>query len=82
MIKLDLNPTSLISCVNKLLVLHFKGENYFGIYNLSPNGSCSWYEIGNFILGHVKDKKFKLKTINKFHLRNLSLWQKDQNTHT
>ena len=60
-------PTSLISSViNKLLVLHFKGENYFGIYNLSPNGSCSWYEIGNFILGHVKDKKnFKLKTINK-----------------
>ena len=60
-------PTSLISSViNKLLVLHFKGENYYGIYNLSPNGSCSWYEIGNFILGHVKDKKnFKLKTINK-----------------
>ena len=60
-------PTSLISSViNKLLVLHFKGENYFGIYNLSPNGSCSWYEIGNFILGHVKDKKnFKLKRINK-----------------
>ena len=60
-------PTSLISSViNRLLVLHFKGENYFGIYNLSPNGSCSWYEIGNFILGHVKDKKnFKLKTINK-----------------
>ena len=60
-------PTSLISSViNKLLVLHFKGENFFGIYNLSPNGSCSWYEIGNFILGHVKDKKnFKLKTINK-----------------
>ena len=60
-------PTSLISSViNKLLVLHFKGENYFGIYNLPPNGSCSWYEIGNFILGHVKDKKnFKLKTINK-----------------
>ena len=60
-------PTSLISSViNKLLVLHFKGENYFGIYNLSPNGSCSWYEIGNLILGHVKDKKnFKLKTINK-----------------
>ena len=60
-------PTSLISSViNKLLVLHFKGENYFGIYNLSPNGSCSWYEIGNFILVHVKDKKnFKLKTINK-----------------
>ena len=60
-------PTSLISSViNKLLVLHFKDENYFGIYNLSPNGSCSWYEIGNFILGHVKDKKnFKLKTINK-----------------
>ena len=60
-------PTSLISSViNKLLVLHFKGENYFGIYNLSPSGSCSWYEIGNFILGHVKDKKnFKLKTINK-----------------
>ena len=60
-------PTSLISSViNKLLVLHFKGDNCFGIYNLSPNGSCSWYEIGNFILGHVKDKKnFKLKTINK-----------------
>ena len=60
-------PTSLVSSViNKLLVLHFKGENFFGIYNLSPNGSCSWYEIGNFILGHVKDKKnFKLKTINK-----------------
>ena len=60
-------PTSLISSViNKLLVLHFKGENYFGIYNLSPSGSCSWYEIGNFILEHVKDKKnFKLKTINK-----------------
>ena len=60
-------PTSLISSViNKLLVLHFKGDNYFGIYNLSPSGSCSWYEIGNFILGHVKDKKnFKLKTINK-----------------
>ena len=60
-------PTSLISSViNKLLVLHFKGENYFGIYNLSPNGSCSWYEIGNFILEHVKDKKnIKLKTINK-----------------
>lgn len=60
-------PTSLISSViNKLLVLHFKDENYFGIYNLSPSGSCSWYEIGNFILGHVKDKKnFKLKTINK-----------------
>ena len=60
-------PTSLISSViNKLLVLHFKGENYYGIYNLSPNGSCSWYEIGNFILRHVKDKKnFKLKTINK-----------------
>ena len=60
-------PTSLVSSViNKLLVLHFKGENFFGIYNLSPNGSCSWYEIGNFILGHVKDKKnVKLKTINK-----------------
>ena len=60
-------PTSLISSViNKLLVLHFKGENYYGIYNLSPNGSCSWYEIGDFILEHVKDKKnFKLKTINK-----------------
>ena len=60
-------PTSLISSVlNKLLVLHFKGDNYFGIYNLSPSGSCSWYEIGNFILEHVKDKKkFKLKTINK-----------------
>ena len=60
-------PTSLISSVlNKLLVVHFKGDNCFGIYNLSPNGSCSWYEIGNFILGHVKDKKnFKLKTINK-----------------
>jgi len=60
-------PTSLISSViNKLLVLHFKGENYFGIYNLSPSGSCSWYEIGNFILEHMKDKKnFKLKTINK-----------------
>ena len=60
-------PTSLISSViNKLLVLHFKGENFFGIYNLSPNGSCSWYEIGNFILEHVKDKKnIKLKTINK-----------------
>lgn len=60
-------PTSLISSVlNKLLVLHFKGDNYFGIYNLSPSGSCSWYEIGNFILEHVKDKKnIKLKTINK-----------------
>ena len=60
-------PTSLISSVlNKLLVLHFKGDNCFGIYNLSPNGSCSWYEIGNFILEHVKDKKnIKLKTINK-----------------
>ena len=60
-------PTSLISSViNKLLVLHFKGDNYFGIYNLSPSGSCSWYEIGNFILEHLKDKKnFKLKTINK-----------------
>ncbi len=60
-------PTSLISSViNKLLVLHFKGGDYFGIYNLSPSGSCSWYEIGNFILEHVKDKKnFKLKTINK-----------------
>ena len=77
-------PTSLISSViNKLLVLHFKGENYFGIYNLSPNGSCSWYEIGNFILGHVKDKKIlNLKQLIKFHLKNLSLWQKDQNTHT
>lgn len=60
-------PTSLISSIiNKLLVLHFKGSDYFGIYNLSPSGSCSWYEIGNFILEHVKDKKkFKLKTINK-----------------
>ena len=60
-------PTSLISSViNKLLVLHFKGSDCFGIYNLSPSGSCSWYEIGNFILEHVKDKKkFKLKTINK-----------------
>ena len=60
-------PTSLISSVlNKLLVVHFKGDNCFGIYNLSPNGSCSWYEIGNFILEHVKDKKnIKLKTINK-----------------
>ena len=60
-------PTSLISSViNKLLVLHFKGSDCFGIYNLSPSGSCSWYEIGNFILEHVKDKKnIKLKTINK-----------------
>ena len=45
-------PTSLIS--RTALDIIKKDEDRFGVYNISPNLSCSWYEVANFILKKIE----------------------------
>jgi len=55
-------PTSLIS--RTAIDIIKKNEDRFGVYNISPNLSCSWYEVANFILKKIENNpRFALKKV-------------------
>ena len=58
-------PTTLISTViQKVLINNLKNIVNYGIYNLSPEEVCSWYDIGLEILkSSSKQEKYVLKKI-------------------
>jgi len=62
--------TSLISYVVEKLIDKYRNNNYEdNIFHLSPNGSCSWYDVSRHILKYIKKSTsnsnlFKLKEIN------------------
>lgn len=55
-------PTSLIS--RTAIDIIKRNEERFGVYNISPNLSCSWFEVANFILKKIEgNPKFALEKV-------------------
>jgi dTDP-4-dehydrorhamnose reductase len=59
-------PTSLVSAVIKKLIGNIEVyKNFYGIYHISPDGECSWYQIANEIFEQINERSdTKLVKIN------------------
>lgn len=57
-------PASLVA--NSIYKIMISNKKYFGIYNISPNGICSWFEVAKFInkeISNIEIQKYKIKKV-------------------
>ena len=58
-------PTSLVVDVIIKIIKNHNAQNNYGVFNLSPNGYCTWFDIGNFILNdRYSSKSIIIKPVN------------------